>query len=194
MWETLKARWRSYQHRREEARLLSWKSLWRPPVWSAFVPYKYLFTPHKAVQGHIAVIILPLHRYVVYRPDLTHNERRLVGAMALEALKRMHGMPEYCDKGTLKKPYVILTKDLRFPEGPEDNEHWIDWIRALEYLAPIAYVDHIVSRYPQKAELYLAQVFDLDPPVAKHRLNEHRMWKDNFEHSFHQPTPARMTE
>jgi hypothetical protein len=184
VWERLKARWRHYQQQREEEKLLAWRTNWRPTIWSAFVPMKYLYVPHPAVKRRVAAIIMPVYRTVYYRPDLTLQDRRLTGAMALAALKRVEPT----------KPYVILMADLRSPEGPEDNQHWVDWLVALEYLAPLSYVEYLATRYPDKVELYLEQIFDLSPGAVKQRLNERNLHKAWTKSALFQPNPVRLPE
>lgn len=186
MWKRLKAMWGRRQKVREEERLLRWKEAWRPSTWARLLDYGYEAVPHRAIKPHTAAIILPKFKRVYIHPLLTYRQRRLVTAMAIAALARLDG------KGGLTKPYLMRVKDLAFPEGPEDNVQWTDWINALEYLAPMTYVDYLKQHYPEHAQAYLVRVFDLDPAAATHRLTEHRMWQERKHSTLFHPTPFEM--
>lgn len=184
-WEEIQTHWRHIQVKREEIRLLDWEASWKPRLWTAFDPYGYHIGPHPAIKGHIVGIALSHQRFAYYRGNLDRYQRRMVATMILMAIQRT-------PNGLFSKPYAVMERDLTGPDGPEDNGHWEDWMRAHEYLVPMAYVQYLVKRYPDKAQAYIAQTFDVSQAVAARRIRDYQLWLASPDHTLFGPMPVNL--
>lgn len=179
----LKKQWHRLKLRRDERRIHQWRRQWRPALWAQFIDLGYVVVPHAAMQKHMAVIVLPKFKKVVYHPLLSRHQRHLACAVALMGMTRLRAERKFAAH------YALPLSDISFPDGPEDNVKWKDWLAALEYLAPLTYVDHLKRHYPIDVTRYLQRVFDLPPEAAAQRLVEHRLWSESKHATLLSPSP-----
>lgn len=105
------------------------------------------------------LIFEPRCRMVRLHPSIELTERRLALAMLLMHFSLTHPGTDIC----ALKPYFVYRTDLYDPEGPENNEQWMEYNYALDYICPFDTYQAVASGFPKAIQNYaIMRVLEID--------------------------------